>query len=75
MIACALSSTGKHARERQHHAAKQENTENLENLENLDVWDFRFFFYFFFFTAIVGPASGFKGFLDPAGIDSDQIWA
>ena len=28
-----------------------------------------------FFTAVFGPAKGLKGFLDPAGIDSDQIWA
>ena len=25
--------------------------------------------------AVFDPARGFKGFLDPAGIDSDQIWA
>jgi len=36
---------------------------------------FEFLIFFDFFTAVFGPARGFKGFLDPTGIDSDQIWA
>ena len=30
---------------------------------------------FCFFTTVFCPARGFKGFPDPVGIDSDQIWA